>query len=102
MEFAARLHQTRADIAALVAALDHDEAAREALAAQMPEVERIAQAFERAAVRHDVTEPDADSARAAVVDKQIALLALEQSCAEQRIGLALATGSPLSDSLDIL
>jgi outer membrane protein TolC len=99
-EFAARLHQTRADIAALVASLDRDEQARKALAEQMPEIERIARAMEDASNRHDVTQPTAEAARSAALDKQIALLALEQSCAEERIALALAVGSPVSDFLE--
>jgi cobalt-zinc-cadmium efflux system outer membrane protein len=99
-EYAARLHQTRADIAALVASLDRDELARKALAEHVPEIERIAEAFEDASKRHDVTEPTAEAARSAALDKQIALLALEQACAEERIALALAIGSPVSDFLE--
>jgi cobalt-zinc-cadmium efflux system outer membrane protein len=99
-EYAARLHQTRADIAALVSSLDRDEQARMALAAQMPEIERVAKAFEDASNRHDVTQPIAEAARSTALDKQIALLALEQTCAEERIALALAVGSPVSDFLE--
>ncbi len=93
-EFAARLHQTRADIAALVAGINRDEAPRVAVAAGMSDIERIADSFDESAARGDVTLQVADSARAAAIDKQILLLALEQSCAEQRIALALATGTP--------
>jgi outer membrane protein TolC len=93
-EFAARLHQTRADIAALVAGINRDEAPRVAVAAGMADIERIADSFDESAARGDVTLQVADSARAAAIDKQILLLALEQSCAEQRIALALATGTP--------
>lgn len=98
-EFAARLHQTRADIAALVASLDRDEQARAALAQQIPAIERVARALEDAAKLRDVTQPTAEAARSTALDKQIALLALEQSCAEERIALALAAGSPVSDFL---
>jgi cobalt-zinc-cadmium efflux system outer membrane protein len=99
-EYAARLHQTRADIAALVASLDRDEKARSVLADEVPEIERLAAAFETAAERGDVTQPTAESARATAYDKEIALLALSQACAEERIGLALAVGSPVSDFLE--
>jgi outer membrane protein, heavy metal efflux system len=99
-EFAARLHQTRADIAALVASLDRDEQARTTLAGQLPEIERVANAFEDASRRHDVIQTTAEAARSTALDKQIALLALEQSCAEERIALALAVGSPVSDLLE--
>jgi cobalt-zinc-cadmium efflux system outer membrane protein len=99
-EFAARLHQTRSDIATLVSSLDRDERARETLAQQMPEIERVASAFEDASKRRDVTQQTAEAARSTALDKRIALLALEQSCAEERIALALAIGSPVSDFLE--
>jgi outer membrane protein TolC len=97
-EYAARLHQTRADIAALVAALDRDEATRAAFAAEAPELERIAGAYEQAAERSDTTRPVSEAARAAAIDRALALLASQQACAEERIALALATGRPLSES----
>jgi outer membrane protein, heavy metal efflux system len=100
-EYVLRLSGTRADIAALVAALDRDERARSELTAQLPAIERTAGAFAEAATHHDVTQTDADAARATAIDKTLALLALEQSCAEQRIALALATGSALSDQLGL-
>ncbi len=93
-EFAARLHQTRADIAALVAGISRDEASRVSVAAGMPDIERFADSFDESAARGDVTLPAAESARAAAIDKEILLLGLEQSSAEQRIALALATGTP--------
>jgi outer membrane protein TolC len=96
-EYAARLHQTRADIAALVEAQDRDEHARTALAEQLQDIERIAAALQTAADRGDVIQPIAESAQAAMVDKQLALLALEQSCAEQRLALALSVGHSLTD-----
>ena len=98
-EYSARLYQTRAEIAALVAALKRDEQARSELAAQLPAVERIADAFEAAAARGDLIVPLAESARASAVDKRLALLALEQACAEQRLALALAVGRPLSEPI---
>jgi hypothetical protein len=83
-----------------VASLDRVELARKALSEHVPEIERIAEAFEDASNRHDVTQPTAEAARSAALDKQIALLALEQACAEERIALALAIGSPVSDFLE--
>ncbi len=94
-EFVARLHQTRGEIAALVDGLNRDEAARAALEASIGDVERIADLYEDSARRGAVTLPVAAGIRAAAVDKQITLLGLEQSCAEQRLGLALAIGAPL-------
>ena len=95
-EYAARLHQTRADIAALVAALTRDEQARSALQAQVPKIEQVATALESAAQRGDVTLTVAEAARAAATDKHLALIALEQSCAEQRLALTLAVGRPIT------
>ncbi len=97
-EFQARLHQTRAEIAALVAALDRDERARSALGAQVPEIERIAAEFEAAAARGDVSRTSAESARASAVDKRLAYVALDQACAEERLALALAVGRPFSEA----
>jgi outer membrane protein, heavy metal efflux system len=93
-EFMARLHQTRAEIAALVESVNRDEAARAGLQAGMGDIERIASVYADAARRGTVTRPVAAAIRAAAIDKQVALLGLEQSCAEQRLALALATGTP--------
>jgi outer membrane protein, heavy metal efflux system len=100
-EYQARLHQTRAEIAALVAALNQDENARAALGAQLPGIERIAAGLEAAADRGDVAVPLAESARASAIDQRLALLALDQACAEQRLALALAVGRPLSATTGI-
>lgn len=95
-EYSARLHQTRADIAALIEGLKRDELSRTALASQLPDIERIAAGLESAAARGDVTLPLAESARAGARDKRLAFLALVQACAEQRLALALAVGRSLS------
>ena len=95
-EYAARLFRTRADIAALVAALNRDEGARAGLAAQLPELAAIAAHFEDAARRGDVSTPLAEAARASEIDKRLEWLALDQSCAEQRLALRLALGEPLA------
>ncbi|HEY3786926.1 MAG TPA: TolC family protein [Steroidobacteraceae bacterium] len=99
-EFAARLHQTRADIADLVDTLDHDEQARASLAAQVPEIEHVADSLDAAAGRRDVAQPVAEAARSTALDKQMTLLGLEQSCAEERIALTLAVGAPVTDILE--
>ncbi len=97
-EFAARLHQTRADIADLIATLNRNEQARTAVAAQLPEIERIAAGFDAAARRGDVAVSLAESARASAVDKHLVFLSLDQACAEERVALALAVGLPFTDS----
>lgn len=95
-DYAARLFQTRADIAALIAALDRDERSRENLAAELPKIDAIADRFEAAAQRGDLATPTAEAARAAALDQRLAWLALDQSCAEQRLALQLAVGRPLN------
>ena len=97
-EYAARLHQTRADIAALVAALERDAQALGVLKTQVPAIERVASDLEAAAQRGDVTLPTAESARAAAIDKRLTMIGLEQSCSEQRLALLLAVGRPLTGS----
>lgn len=99
-EFAARLHQTRAEIADLVDTLDHDEQARAVLAAQLPEIEQLAERLATAADDRDVAQPVAEAARSTALDKKITLLGLEQSCAEERIALTLAIGSSVADILE--
>ncbi|HET9388752.1 MAG TPA: TolC family protein [Steroidobacteraceae bacterium] len=99
-EFAARLHQTRAEIADLIDTLDHDEQAHMALAAQLPGIEQVADRLATAASRRDVPQPVAEAARSTALDKRITLLGLEQSCAEERIALTLAIGSPVADVLE--
>lgn len=98
VEYAARLFATRADIADLVSGLDRDEATRAAFAQQAPDLERIAATFEAAAARGDTTQPISEAARAAATDRAIALLSIEQACAEERLALAIATGQPLASS----
>lgn len=100
LEYAARLQQTRAEIAALVAALNRDEAARSGLAARLPQIEQLADRMEQAAARGDLTATAAESARATAIDKRLALLQLEQACAEQRLALALAVGRALPSITD--
>jgi len=74
------------------------ELQRAALAEQLESIAPIAEALQHAADRGDVTQPIAESAKAALVDKQLALLALEQACAEQRLALVLSVGHSLTDA----
>lgn len=93
-EFAARLHQTRADIVALASALDEDEQALVPARAEAAALGSLAAAYAAAAVRGDLGRSVVEAARLAAIDKQITVLGLEQSCTEQRIALALLTGDP--------
>jgi len=93
-EFAARLHQTRADITALVSALDADEQALVPARAEAAALDRLSAAYAAAATHGDLSRSAVEAARLAALDKQITVLGLEQSCTEQRIALALLTGDP--------
>jgi cobalt-zinc-cadmium efflux system outer membrane protein len=94
-EYEARLHNTRADIAALVDAITRAESQLGQLTAQLPALREIAANFDTAAHRGDVTAAVADAARASLLDKEITRAGLEQSIAEQRAALELSVGAPL-------
>ncbi len=93
-EFAARLHQTRADLAALLAALQSDERALEQSRGEAQALAALALQYEAAAQRGDLARSAVDVMRLTAIDKQITVLGLEQSCGEQRIALSLLTGDP--------
>ena len=93
-EFVARLHQTRADIVTLVAALNTDQRTLRTARGEATLLQGSVAAYEAAAERGDLTRGVVDATRLTAIDKQIAVLSLEQSCAEQRVALALMTGDP--------
>ena len=95
-EYAARIFATRADIADLVAGLNLARRQRDELAAQVAPLTRIAEASAQAATRGDIAQAASDAARQSVLDKQIALVGLDQSLAQQTIALELAVGGPLT------
>jgi outer membrane protein TolC len=93
-EYEARLLQTRAEIVAAVNAVSSLRQQRADLAAQMPALERYANATRRAATRGDISEATAETAEQAVRDREIAYLQLDQQIAEQTIALELLSGGP--------
>jgi len=93
-EYDARLFQTRADVAAAIAALEVLARQRAALGQQLPALEKSAAASTKAAARGDLAEAVAEAAAQTLRDRQFALLQLDQSAAEQMIALELLTGSP--------
>ena len=101
-EYAARLYATRADIAALVAALREDERGLRELTRDLPILEHTASALDSAARRGDVKLADADTARAVAIDKRLALLSLQQACSEQQLALHLALGLPINKNAENL
>jgi len=93
-EYAARLFQTRAEIAAAVRGLATLRGQQAELAGQLPAIDRYAAATGRAAARGDLSRATADTALQALRDRKLALLQLEQQIAEQTIALELLSGGP--------
>lgn len=91
-EYEARLFQTRAEIEAAVAGIESARRQRADLAAQMPALQRYAQATQQAAHRGDISIATADTAAQAVRDRQLTLAQLDQQIAEQSIALELLSG----------
>ncbi len=96
-EYAARVFAARADIADLVAGLSIARRQREDMAAQVGPLKQIAARAQAAVSNGDIAQAAGDAARQSVTDKQLALLALDQSLAEQTVALELAVGAPLSE-----
>jgi outer membrane protein, heavy metal efflux system len=96
-EYAARLFQTQAGIAAAVAGLDIARRQRTDLAAGLPALIQFAAATRRAATRGDLALATAETAEQALRDKQLARVQLDQAIAEQIIALELLVGVPLAD-----
>ncbi len=91
-EYGARLFKTRADIAAAVAAIEVLRRQKSALEADIPAVARFARATGRAARRGDLALATAQTAEAALRDKQLLLVQANQAIEEQMIALELLTG----------
>ena len=94
-EFDARLFATRADLEEALAAYGELARQYDALQSDLPEIARYAEATRRAADRGDLAEATAIAAEQTLRDRQILLLSLEQSLAEQVIALELASQLPI-------
>jgi outer membrane protein, heavy metal efflux system len=92
---ASRLHQTRAEIATLVADLQRIADERMPLAKELPELARAEAVLSTAVQSGDATLLGYEAVRANLLDKQLKLLSLDQATAEQQIALQLAVGAPL-------
>ena len=92
-EYDARLFQTRAQIAAVVAGITIARRQRDAVLRDVPAAHRYAEATRRAATRGDLSMATAEIAEQADRDKQVLLLQSEQDIAEQMIALELLTGT---------
>lgn len=95
-EYVARLHQARADIATLAADIRRIDAERGALAAKLPSLTSAEAVMREAANRRDIPLLNYEAVRANLLSNELKLLALEQSAAEQQIGLDIAVGAPMT------
>ena len=91
-EYGARLFKTRADIAAAVATIEVLRRQKSAFEADLPAVDRFARATGRAARRGDLAMATAQTAEAALRDKQLLVVQADQAIEEQMIALELLTG----------
>jgi outer membrane protein TolC len=96
-EYAARLSQTRAEIAAAANAVTLARRQRNTIAATLPELNRVAQASRQAADHGDVSQAAAEAAEGTLGDQQAALAAADQTIDEAMIALELLTGAPRED-----
>lgn len=94
-EYETRLFRTQADIATLVSALDIGRRQQADLANQLGPLRASVAAFENAAARGDIARITAETARLSLLDKSIALSALDQAMAEQTRALQTAVGTSL-------
>lgn len=91
-EYEARLFQTRAEIAAAVAALAISRRQYAELDTGLAEATRLAEASRRAATRGDLPDATARTAEQIVRDRKLLRLHSAQDMAEQAIALELLTG----------
>jgi len=96
-EYDARLFQTRADIAAAAGAVTVARRQRDAVRAELPELDRLARVSRAAATRGDVSRATAEAAEGTLSDKKVELAAAEQTIDEATIALELLTGVPRED-----
>lgn len=96
-EYESRLFQARAEISAAASGIAIARRQREAIAADLPALEKLAGASRRAADRGDIAPAVAETTEAALRDKRILLAAADQAIDEQMIALELLTGAPKED-----
>lgn len=92
-EYEARLFAARADIVDMVKNVETSRRQRTALAEALPPLRRYAEATVRAGTRGDLPRATGEAASQAVRDRELALVVLDQSIAEQTIALELLTGT---------
>ena len=92
-EYAARAFDARASVAAQVESLKQIAQQRRTLDAQLEQLRGEMRPLEQAAGRGDVALVTFETARAALLDKQIASLALAQAQSEGEVALAIDVGA---------
>jgi len=92
-EYAARVFDAQASIAAQVESLKQIAAQRQALDAQLEKLRDEMRPLEQASQRRDVALVTFETARAALLDKEIASAALAQAQSEGEIALAIDVGA---------
>ena len=91
-EYAARVFDAQSSIAAQIEALKQIAAQRQALDAQLIKLRSEMQPLQQAAQRRDVALVTFETARATLLDKEIASLALAQAQSEGEVALAIDVG----------
>ncbi len=91
-DYALRLRQTRAKVEELAADIELLRRERAALQAALPALREAARASHAALRDGDVTLPQAQAQRRALLDQHLALQATAQQIAEQTVALQLLTG----------
>lgn len=96
-EFVSRLHQTRADLAAIDAELVGLLEARSELAEQVAQLETAQLKLSRASQDGSIAVVTYEAVRAALLDKTLTLLAIEQAIDEGNLALETASGALFSE-----
>jgi len=91
-EYNARLHQTRADIAALVADLNQIRKAEKILKRELPGVRNTERIMRQGLKKGNITQITYQDVRSSLFNKELKLLMLKQDAAEQMIALQIALG----------
>ena len=94
-EYAARIHRMRADVVAQVEDLRAIDAERRALAGQLPKLEESARIIAQATREGSLPLVTYETVRAALLGKQLNLLALEQAQTEGEVALETSIGTLL-------
>ncbi len=97
-EYQARVYQTRIDIAGAQFDLTALQAQRSAITTEIPSLITAANVLDKAAREGNVTLLTSETVRVSLLDKQLALSALEQAQAEGEVALETAVGDWLPDT----